>query len=156
MVTDEDIKNLIPSNNNTVFSLQKKIFSRSNLSLLVINRENKKEYGFVDPNERYNRLIGVDYNLASKDNKYVGKFYFHKSLRGKGLGKYLMKLCLDFAVKVKYDLCYLESTSALKTSHHLYKIFGFENIQGPMGNTSHHNCDVHMTKKLQWHYKILI
>ena len=51
--------------------------------------------------------------------------------------------------EVKYDVCYLESTSALKTSHHLYKIFGFENLEGPMGNTSHHNCDVHMTKKLQ-------
>ena len=29
------------------------------------------------------------------------------------------------------------------------KIFGFENLDGPMGNTSHHNCDVHMTKTLQ-------
>ena len=32
------------------------------------------------------------------------KFYFHKSLRGKGLGKYLLKLCLDFAKEVKYDV----------------------------------------------------
>ena len=81
MVTDEDIKNLIPSNSNTVFSLQKKIFSRSNLSLLFINRENTKEYDFIDTNERFNRLIGFDYNLASEDNKYVGKFYFHKSFK---------------------------------------------------------------------------
>ena len=28
-------------------------------------------------------------------------------------------------------------------------IFGFENLNGPMGDTCHHNCDVHMTKKLQ-------
>ena len=33
------------------------------------------------------------------------KFYFHKTLRGKGLGKYLLKLCLDFAQEVKYDVC---------------------------------------------------
>jgi len=76
-------------------------------------------------------------------------FISHISVRGRGLGKYLLKLCLDFAKEVNYDVCYLESTSALKTSHHLYKIFGFENLEGPMGNTSHHNCDVHMTKKLQ-------
>ena len=55
---------------------------------------------------------------------------------------------MDFAKEVKYDICYLESTSDLKTSHHLYKIFGFENLEGPMGDTCHHNCDVHMTKKL--------
>ena len=81
MVTDEDIKNQIPSNNNTVFSLQKKIFSRSNISLLLLNRENTKKYDFIDSDETYNRLIGLDYNLASKNNKYVGKFYFHKSFK---------------------------------------------------------------------------
>ena len=90
------------------------------------------------------QLIGTDQNICE-----LQKFYFHKSLRGKGLGKYLLKLCLDFAKEVKYDVCYLESTSALKTSHHLYKMFGFEDLNGPMGDTCHHNCDVHMTKKLQ-------
>ena len=90
------------------------------------------------------QLNGTHENICE-----LQKFYFHKSLRGKGLGKYLLKLCLDFAKEVKYNVCYLESTSALKTSHHLYKVFGFENLEGPMGNTSHHNCDVHMTKKLQ-------
>ena len=89
------------------------------------------------------QLSGIDDNICE-----LQKFYFHSSLRGKGLGKYLLRLCLDFAKDVKYDVCYLESTSALKTSHHLYKIFGFENLNGPMGNTCHHNCDVHMTKKL--------
>ena len=79
MVTEEDIENEIPSNNNTVFSLQKKMFTRSNLSLLVINRETRKKYDFVDGNETFNRLIGLDYNLASPDNIYVGRFYYHKS-----------------------------------------------------------------------------
>tara|TARA_B100001057_G_C22866121_1_gene956538 strand:+ start:2668 stop:4923 length:2256 start_codon:yes stop_codon:yes gene_type:complete len=81
MVTDEDIKNQIPSNNNTVFSLQKKMFSRSNLSLIILNRENTKDYDFTQFNDKFNRLIGLDYNLASNDNKYVGKFYFHKSFK---------------------------------------------------------------------------
>ena len=79
MVTEEDIENEIPSNNNTVFSLQKKMFTRSNISLLVINRETRKKYDFVDGNETFNRLIGLDYNLASPDNIYVGRFYYHKS-----------------------------------------------------------------------------
>jgi len=91
-----------------------------------------------------NQLNGTHENICE-----LQKFYFHKSLRGKGLGKYLLELCLDFAKEVKYDVCYLESTSALKTSHYLYKMFGFEDLNGPMGDTCHHNCDVHMTKKLQ-------
>ena len=66
-----------------------------------------------------------------------------------GMRSEMASQALTLAKEVKYDVCYLESTSALKTSHHLYKVFGFENLEGPMGNTSHHNCDVHMTKKLQ-------
>ena len=79
MKTDEDIENEIPSNNNTVFSLQKKVFTRSNISFLMINRETTKEYDFIEESETYNRLVGLDYNLASPDNKYTGRAYFHKS-----------------------------------------------------------------------------
>ena len=81
MITDEDLANEIPSNSNTVFSLQKKMFTRSNLSLLMINRENTKNYDFIEDNEKYNRLIGLDYNLASPDNVFVGRAYFHKSIK---------------------------------------------------------------------------
>ena len=74
--------------------------------------------------------------------------YFHQSLRGKGVGKFILDLCLKFAKEVGYEFCYLESTSALKISHYLYKIFEFENLDGPLGDTSHYSCDIHMIKKL--------
>nr|WP_297918282.1 DUF5916 domain-containing protein [uncultured Allomuricauda sp.] len=77
--TEEDIPNEIPSNNNTVFALQKKIFSRSNLSFIFVNRQTFNDYDFLDENDRYNRVVGLDYNLASSDNTWVGKFFFHKS-----------------------------------------------------------------------------
>jgi hypothetical protein len=77
--TEEDISNEIVSNNNTVFALQKKLFSRSNLSFLFVNRETFKDYDFVEEENKYNRVVGLDYNLASADNTWVGKFYFHKS-----------------------------------------------------------------------------
>ncbi|MDC1473361.1 carbohydrate binding family 9 domain-containing protein [Flavobacteriaceae bacterium] len=79
--TDEDLENEIASNNNTVFSLQKKIFSRSNISVFFINRETFKKYEFISNQEKYNRVFGVDYNLASADNKWVGKFYLHHSIK---------------------------------------------------------------------------
>lgn len=77
--TEEDIENEIPSNNNTVFALQKKMFSRSNLSFIFVNRQTFRDYDFLDETERYNRVVGLDYNLASADNTWVGKFFFHKS-----------------------------------------------------------------------------
>lgn len=77
--TVEDIENEIPSNNNTVLAIQKKVFNRSNISFLFINRETFKDYDFLIPENRYNRVVGLDYNLASSDNAWVGKFYVHKS-----------------------------------------------------------------------------
>ncbi|WP_411031597.1 DUF5916 domain-containing protein [Spongiimicrobium sp. 3-5] len=77
--TEEDLGNEIPSNNNTVFALQKKMFARSNLSFILVNRETFKDYDFLADEDRYNRVLGLDYNLASKDNTWVGKFFGHKS-----------------------------------------------------------------------------
>jgi len=77
--TEADRENEIASNNNTVVALQKKMFSRSNLSFLFINREAFGDYEFLEPTDRYNRVVGVDYNLASADNTWVGKFFYHKS-----------------------------------------------------------------------------
>jgi len=77
--TEEDEINEIPSNNNTVLALQKKMFSRSNLSFIFINRQTFGEYDFVEEIDRYNRVVGLDYNLASPNNTWTGKFYYHKA-----------------------------------------------------------------------------
>ncbi|MBO0324225.1 carbohydrate binding family 9 domain-containing protein [Muricauda sp. CAU 1633] len=77
--TEEDEANEIPSNNNTVFALQKKMFSRSNLSFIFVNRQTFDDYDFLAEEDRYNRVVGLDYNLASADNTWTGKFFYHKS-----------------------------------------------------------------------------
>jgi len=79
MQTDENIENEIPTVNNTVISLQQKMFSRSNLSLIFINKQSTKDYDFLDEEDKYNRVLGVDYTLASSDNTWSGKYFFHKS-----------------------------------------------------------------------------
>ncbi|VAW11469.1 FIG01019798: hypothetical protein [hydrothermal vent metagenome] len=79
--TADDIENEIASNNNTMLALQKKVFARSNIGMFFINRQSFKDYDFVDREDEYNRVMGIDYNLASKDNKWVGKFYTHKSFQ---------------------------------------------------------------------------
>ncbi len=77
--TEEDELNEIPSNNNTVLALQKKMFSRSNLSFIFVNRQTFEDYDFVDEIDRYNRVVGLDYNLASPNNTWTGKFYYHQA-----------------------------------------------------------------------------
>jgi hypothetical protein len=76
-VSDED--NEIPSNNNMVIALQQKVFSRSNISFLFVNRQATSSEDFLEPEEEYNRVVGLDYNLANADNSWNGKFYLHKS-----------------------------------------------------------------------------
>jgi hypothetical protein len=85
--TEEDVENEIPSNNNMVLALQKKVFSRSNFGLIFVNRQSFNEYDFLSESERYNRVLGIDYNLASEDNTWIGKFYVHKSFTPNGGNK---------------------------------------------------------------------
>ena len=80
MQTAKDDKNALPSFNYTVAALQRKLFSRSNIGLIFVN---KQTFADVEDNEEvdaYNRVIGLDYNLANSDNSWTGKFFFHTSL----------------------------------------------------------------------------
>ena len=79
MQTAEDIKNEIPTENNAVITLQQKVFKRSNISVMFINKQATKEYNFLTDEDKYNRIIGLDYRLASEDNTWVGKYFLHKS-----------------------------------------------------------------------------
>lgn len=81
MQTANDSERGIVGKNFSVAALQKKIFTRSNLGLILIGRETLNSNGglpLFDPGQ-YNRLIGFDYNLASADNKWTGKFFYHKT-----------------------------------------------------------------------------
>lgn len=71
----------MPSLNYTVGVLQRKIFKRSNIGAFVINKQSFEDNDgdFTVAPETYNRVIGVDYNLASADNKWIGKVLYHKS-----------------------------------------------------------------------------
>jgi hypothetical protein len=61
-----------PAYNYSVLSLQQRIFGRSNLSFIFTNKDG---IGVKD----FNRVAGLDYNLASKSNVWNGKFFFMKS-----------------------------------------------------------------------------
>lgn len=77
----EDLTNQIASNNNTMFALQRKVFGQSQIGVFMVNRQTFKSYDFLDKEDLYNRVIGIDYNLASSNNRWIGKFYTHKSFQ---------------------------------------------------------------------------
>ncbi|OUW35088.1 MAG: hydrolase [Flavobacteriaceae bacterium TMED179] len=79
IITDADIKNEIPSNLNTVFTLRQKVFDRSNISFFFLDRTAREDYDFLNNEEKKNSVTGIEYNLASTDSKWTGRAYFHKS-----------------------------------------------------------------------------
>ena len=71
----------IPDQNYFVAAIQRKVFSRSNIQAIFINKESfGLDYAVDDSSiQKYNRDLGLEYNLASKDNVWTGKFLVHKS-----------------------------------------------------------------------------
>jgi len=76
------------------------------------------------------------------------KMYLHKDARGKGLGKLLIQRCLNWAKENGYTHVYLETMPELKQALKVYELFGFEYLNGPLGNSGHFGCDRWMLKKL--------
>lgn len=78
MQTEKDDKNGLPGFNYTVAAIQRKLFNRSNLGLIFVNKQ-AFDADSTDLFNPYNRVFGLDYNLASADNVWTGKFFLHKS-----------------------------------------------------------------------------
>ena len=75
----------LPTLNYTVAVLQRKIFARSNIGAFFVNKESFDK-GELDSANLYNRVIGVDYNIASGNGKWNGKVFLHKSFDNEKLG----------------------------------------------------------------------
>ena len=76
------------------------------------------------------------------------KMYFAPEIRGSDFAEKIILNCLEFAKNQDFTLCYIETLGFMKAAQKLYKRLGFENIDGPMGNTGHNSCEVWMTKEL--------
>jgi putative acetyltransferase len=76
------------------------------------------------------------------------KMYFLNSARGKGLGKLMLNRCLEAATSFSFQSCYLETMTYMIAAQNLYKKFGFQYLDGPLGDTGHFSCPVQMLKKL--------
>ncbi len=89
----------LPAQNYGVIALQKKVFDRSNIGFVLVNKQSmgideSQPETFFNPEIRrtrivdndtirefkpYNRVAGIEYNLFSSDNKWEGDFYYQNS-----------------------------------------------------------------------------
>ena len=76
------------------------------------------------------------------------KMYFLETARGRGLGKIMMRHCLEAAVSFSFESCYIETMTYMTAAQNLYKKSGFQYLDGPLGDTGHFSCPVQMLKKL--------
>ncbi len=67
--------------NYTVAAVQQKVMDRSNIGFMMVN---KQVLGIDEANAfditRHNRVAGIDFNFADKNNMWIGKTFLHGSL----------------------------------------------------------------------------
>ncbi|MFN5385756.1 MAG: DUF5916 domain-containing protein [Bacteroidota bacterium] len=68
----------VNSENFTVAAVQRMVFARSYVSAIVVNRISYDEGSFR--NDAYNTVVGMDYNLSSRDNLWNGKAFYHQNI----------------------------------------------------------------------------
>ncbi|MCB0840937.1 MAG: hydrolase, partial [Bacteroidetes bacterium] len=82
--TKEDI----PATNFSVAAIQRKIFNRSNIGVFMVNKQlttDPADTTFSGP--RFNRVAGMDLNLASANNRWTGKVFYHQSFSEENEGE---------------------------------------------------------------------
>ena len=153
------------------------IEQKDNQSLAIIIRESLAEFGANKPGTVYYdsttdalyelfKTPGSVYFIAEENGALLGgggifptdglptktcelvKMYLHKDARGKGLGRTLIEHCLQWAKQNGYEQVYLETMPELKQALKVYELFGFEYLDGPLGNSGHFGCDRWMLKQL--------
>ncbi len=81
--TDKVTDRALPAQNFAIVSLQQKVFSRSSIGVLFVNKESVNYHPNRDSLKptysRYNRNAGIEYNLASSNNVWTGKAFVLKS-----------------------------------------------------------------------------
>lgn len=79
---DWDSTHVLPAANFSVVTLQQKVFSRSTISGVYVDKENfLNDLGETQKSgwTPWNRVAGLEYNLYSSDNRWEGEAYYHRS-----------------------------------------------------------------------------
>ena len=70
----------VVAGNFTVAAVQRQVFSHSNITAFLVNKQTMNLNNDVSlPGNGYNRIGGVEFNLASADNHWLGKAFYHQA-----------------------------------------------------------------------------
>jgi putative acetyltransferase len=83
-----------------------------------------------------------------EDTCELVKMYLLPVARGKGIGKMIIDKCLEQATALGYKNIYLETMPELQQAIKVYEKFGFQYLNGPLGNSAHFGCSKWMLKSL--------
>ncbi len=72
--------------NFTVAAVQQQVFERSNLGVFFVNKSLTDET-VNGGGDQFNRVFGIDYNLASADSRWTGKIFYHHSFAPSDQGR---------------------------------------------------------------------
>jgi len=94
----------LPAQNFAVLALQRRVFARSNIRLMFVNKQSIDYHPGQDSGKPvynlYNRNLGLEYNLASANNKWTGKAMMVKSFSpGKSSGDFAQAANLQYTTK---------------------------------------------------------
>jgi N-acetylglutamate synthase-like GNAT family acetyltransferase len=91
------------------------------------------DFAVLEKGEEILGCAGLYY--LSKSECELRKMYLHSSLRGKGLGRFLLEKMINRAIELNFNIMRLETASVLKEAISLYTSFGFHEIR-----TEHMSC----------------
>lgn len=76
------------------------------------------------------------------------KLYLRPTARGKGIGRKLIEKCHLQALAYGFQQVYLETMPELTMAVPLYEKLGYAYLPGPMGQSGHYGCAIHMLRSL--------
>ena len=156
----------------------RKMKQSDNASLAKIIRDALTEFGADHPGTVYydettDHLFELfqqplsDYFIATLDGVVMGgggiyptdglpestcelvKMYLMPAARGRGLGRLIIERCLVKAQENGFKNVYLETMPELQQAIKVYEKFGFQYLNGPLGNRGHFGCSKWMLKTFE-------
>ncbi len=83
-----------------------------------------------------------------EDTCELVKMYLLPMARGRGVGKLIIHKCIEKATGLGYKNMYLETMPELQQAIKVYEKFGFNYLDGPLGNSVHFGCSKWMLRSL--------
>jgi len=107
----------------------------------------------ADPRDGRDAVVGgggfAQLEGEGEDTCELRKMYFMPEVRGLGLGRRVLEMCIEGARRAGFTRMYLETLSAMTQARALYERSGFHPLPGPLGKTGHFGCNSFYAKDLR-------